>query len=50
MTARLQEGTAVVGGIGAQVRSSVVTVTSDDISQLLGSLLRSQIINEDLRI
>ena len=43
VAARLEEGAAVVGGVGAQVRSPVLALTSDDVSQLLGSFLRSNI-------
>ena len=40
MAARLDEGTAVVGGVSAHVRSPVLAVTSDDVSQLFCSFLR----------
>ena len=43
VAARLEEGTAVVGGISAQVRSPVLAVTSDDVSQLFCSFLSSHI-------
>ena len=43
VAARLEEGAAVVGGVGAQVRSPVLALTSDDVSQLFCSFLSSHI-------